>query len=369
MREKQTILFFVPRATLGGEASAFNSIAKALEQTGRFCVRAVIQHSNEENLIAFDRKYLVGGLYKNGIRNFLLFKIVNLINLLTNYYFYVKFARKYVHDIFVVYSAPDYSYMVNYTKKPVLGWFHYLPSEIRDRWPDRLRFFLSTRNLSRFKELVAITKEVQVSWCSFGGRSISLEVVGNQFDCNYVNALSNHALPPIKKSSKPTYIYVGRLSKEKGVDRLISATRQCHFEGFNFRLLIVGDGPEMQMCKQLAGDDMEIVFLGMKTNPYPYIRSSDLLLLPSRKEALGLVLWEALAIGVPVMATKSGGTVSALCNGKFGLLVDNSEQALMMGIKYACKNPLRVLQDEFFAFINYNNQSGMRKLCSLLEKL
>ena len=367
--KKTTVLFYIPKATLGGEAVAFNNLALSLEQTGKYCVKAVIQHSSEFNLVAFERKYLVGGLYKNRIQKFFLFKIVNFINLLTNYFFYVKFAKKYMHDIFVVYSAPDYSYMVNYSKRPVMGWFHFMPNAIRGRWPDRLRFSLSTKNLSKFSELVAITQEVRLAWGKIYGGAIPLKVVGNQFDCHRVAALSNVGQSAIVKSSIPNFIYVGRLSEEKGVDRLISATRKCHLEGCKFRLLIIGDGPQMQLCKYLADGDHEIIFLGMKQNPYPYVKASDLLFLPSRREALGLVLWEALLLGVPVVATKSGGTISALCNGRFGVLVENSEQGVINGLRYAMKNQLQVPRDDFLSYIQLNNKSEIQKLCLLMDNL
>lgn len=366
-RSKKNILFYIPKPFLGGEAIAFNNLAAALERTGKYFVKAVIAHECDIDKVVVDSKYLIGGLYKKGIQNILLSRIINFINLLTNYFFYTYFARKFKHDLFVVFSAPDFSYMIKYSSHPTFGWFHFMPLPIRKRWPDQLRLINAKRNLSQYKALIAITDEVRTAWTQLYEGKLSIGfVIQNQFDIDMIRAKAKEKQSTIPLSTTPNIIYVGRLSEEKGVDRLLRVARRCHDEGCLFNLWLVGDGPQMELCKKIASGDDSIHLLGAKSNSIPYIMASDALILPSRKEALGLVLWEALINGVPVVATKAGGTVSALDKGRYGLLVENNEAGLEVGLKAATLGLPPVRKQEFVQYIKLQNKKGIVRISEML---
>ena len=72
----------------------------------------------------------------------------------------------------------------------------------------------------------------------------------------------------------------------------------------------------------------DVVFTGWLSNPYPYLRRADLLVLPSEEEGFGLVLVEAMALGVAVVATDCPGGVRSVL-GDAGVLVDNGDEAAL----------------------------------------
>ena len=78
---------------------------------------------------------------------------------------------------------------------------------------------------------------------------------------------------------------------------------------------------------------------GSQDNPYPYIKSSDLLVCASYFEGYNLTVAEALILGTPVLSTNCAGPNEILDNGKYGLIVDNSEEGLYSGIKDSLDNP------------------------------
>lgn len=89
------------------------------------------------------------------------------------------------------------------------------------------------------------------------------------------------------------------------------------------RLLLIGDGPERQrienLCRQSSGCD-SILFLGKMTRPEEVMASCDLFALTSDSESFGLAALEAMACGVPVVSTDTGGLPEVNIHGVSGLL-------------------------------------------------
>jgi N-acetyl-alpha-D-glucosaminyl L-malate synthase BshA len=88
-------------------------------------------------------------------------------------------------------------------------------------------------------------------------------------------------------------------------------------------LVLVGDGPERQGAEEEAralGVEDDVHFLGKLDNTAPLLRSADLFLLPSQTESFGLAALEAMACGVPVIATRVGGLSEVVIHGETGAL-------------------------------------------------
>ena len=117
-------------------------------------------------------------------------------------------------------------------------------------------------------------------------------------------------------------LYVGRIAKEKGVDQLRDALRDQP----GVRLALVGGGPELdQMRAYYAGTPS--VFTGFLDGDelVAAFASADALLFPSTTETFGLVALEAMACGVPVIASMSGGLVDILEDRVNALVFDPSD--------------------------------------------
>lgn len=105
---------------------------------------------------------------------------------------------------------------------------------------------------------------------------------------------------------------VGRLSKEKGHADLIEAVSMLRQLGFSerFDLVIVGDGPErerLQSSIKARRLDGHVIFAGQVDDVLPYYAIADVLALPSHSEGSPNVLFEAMAAGLPIVATRVGG--------------------------------------------------------------
>jgi len=98
------------------------------------------------------------------------------------------------------------------------------------------------------------------------------------------------------------------------------------------KLLLVGDGPERPAAEHLArtlGVSEDVICLGKVKNPVEALKVSDLFILPSESESFGLAALEAMAAGVPVLATDAGGLPEVIRHGVSGLLSEVGDVAGM----------------------------------------
>lgn len=164
---------------------------------------------------------------------------------------------------------------------------------------------------------------------------------------------------------KATFVTVGRLSYEKGCDRLVRACGMLKAEGFGFTFLIIGEGPERQNIEKLIKDHglTDIVkLLGFQPNPYPYMAAADAVVVPSRTEGCSTVVAEALILGKPIVATPCAGMGELLGDCEYGLITEDSVEGIYQGMKNLLTNPqLR----EFYTFAARERGKAFSKAAAL----
>lgn len=138
------------------------------------------------------------------------------------------------------------------------------------------------------------------------------------------------------------FLYVGRITKDKGLFDLIAAMNMVSGQYPDAELWIVGPD-EVGIQKDLLGQvgvNVKVRWLGQTFHPEHYMVAADILLLPSYREGFGSVIIEAAACGIPAIAYKTEGVVDAIVDGQTGILVekfniDQFSQAMMRLIEDA----------------------------------
>jgi len=123
---------------------------------------------------------------------------------------------------------------------------------------------------------------------------------------------------------------VGRLSEEKRHRDLVEAAAALVRDGNDLRLDLVGDGetrPPVEAQVRELGVEGRIRFLGMRSDVPELLRGFDIFVLPSRFEGLPLTILEAMASGLPVVATRVGGVPELVEDGVNGFLVEPQSPA------------------------------------------
>jgi len=123
-------------------------------------------------------------------------------------------------------------------------------------------------------------------------------------------------------SATPVAITVGRLDRLKGVDLQVAAWPEVRRAVPSAILLIAGEGPERTALELEAAPLGDAVrFLGFRDDVERLLWAADVAVLSSRQEALSLAAVEAMATGLPVVATEVGGSPEVVRNGVTGLIV------------------------------------------------
>ena len=143
--------------------------------------------------------------------------------------------------------------------------------------------------------------------------------------------------------TRPVLASIGRLSFEKGHADLIEALAVLARRGRRVSLVLAGDGPERShLVEQIRSRGLEgsVLLPGYLAEPQRLLEESDLMVLPSHTEGLPNAVLEALAMEVPVLATRVGGTPEVVTHGETGWLVPSRQpDALADGIEAFLADP------------------------------
>jgi glycosyltransferase involved in cell wall biosynthesis len=173
---------------------------------------------------------------------------------------------------------------------------------------------------------------------------------------------------------KTVLMTLGRLvshDRYKGFDEVLETLPELAREIPGIAYLIVGKGGDQCRLEEKAsalGIAERVVFTGFirEAEKAEHYRLADVYVMPSRGEGFGFVLLEAMACGIPVIASGSDGTREAVCNGKLGLLVDpDNPKQLIKAILQALKMPREIPKGlEYFSFDHF-----AKRLHSILDQV
>lgn len=140
--------------------------------------------------------------------------------------------------------------------------------------------------------------------------------------------------PPSARRGGQLVGLAGRLQASKGVDVFLRAAAQVRGLVPTARFVVVGDGPlrgELECLAAQLGMADHVDFLGFRDDARSVIASLDVLVVPSRTDGAPLVVFEAMAAGVPVLASAVGGIPDQIRHDVDGLLVPSGDPAAVAG--------------------------------------
>lgn len=130
-------------------------------------------------------------------------------------------------------------------------------------------------------------------------------------------------------------ISVGRLAPVKNFERAIRAASILKKQGLVFHWTIIGDGSLRNSLEALAKEknvEDVISFIGLRSNPYQYMRKSDMLVVTSNFEGRSIAIDEAQVLGIPVITTNYPTAKDAVIDGETGLICDMTPEAIACSI-------------------------------------
>jgi len=175
-----------------------------------------------------------------------------------------------------------------------------------------------------------------------------VEMIPPGFDLKRLRALGQERAPDCRKhlgvpDGSPVLLALGRLASVKGIDVLLEALERLKCQDVRPHLLVVGDGPRRSSLEALADDlglQTRVRFLGWKADIREVLGAADLLVLPSRNEGYPHAVIEAMAAGIPVIASAVGEVPELVEDGATGFLVPPDDpDALASRIRSVVSDP------------------------------
>ena len=185
----------------------------------------------------------------------------------------------------------------------------------------------------KFNKIIIISKSAKRGFESLFGKTPNIHVIYNAIDKSEI--IRESKVINIKFATF-TFCNISSLQSHKGHKKLIKAFANLINDGADAHLVILGTGDQKQQLEVLSNElnvSDKITFLGFVKNPYPYLSSSNIYVHSSSCEGYSLAICEALTLNKPIIATKCSGIEDSLNNGKYGLIVDNTEQGLYYGMR------------------------------------
>jgi len=216
----------------------------------------------------------------------------------------------------------------------------------------------------------ALAAETEKKLCVSSGR---IETVYNFINPKFFNPNLENS-ENRKKHDKRVIIHISNLRAVKRPLDVIKIFHSIHrVMGDSVVMQVVGEGPmeyEMEALVEELGIEKSVRFMGVRSNVGPLIAAADLMLLPSQQESFGLTALEAMACGVPVIASRVGGLPEVIDDGRSGFLftVGNTDEAAEKAVRLLKDKELyKSIQQE--ALNDAQHKFSMNKIVDQYEKL
>ena len=164
---------------------------------------------------------------------------------------------------------------------------------------------------------------------------------------------------------------IGRFSYAKNYDNVPDICRRIVDYGMtDIKWFIIGYGDEKPLIRTkiaLSGMENYVILLGKRTNPYPYIKSCDIYVQPSRYEGNSVTVREAQMLYKPVVVTDYPTASSQIKDGKDGVIVPLDNQGCADGIVSLIKDKAK--QEEIIAYLkthDFGNEMEVEKLYKMI---
>jgi len=251
------------------------------------------------------------------------------------------------------------------------AWIHINEMERGTIWkfyPTRKK---TVESYSKFDNIVAVSKTVKDAfekYTHFGDKIVV------KYNVNDVENIHKKAEEDFSRNENTFYISTfGRLTPQKGFDRLIRIGKKLKDDGLNFEIHIFGRGEEEKLRTLIKENNSEdVVFLdGFTDNPYKVLSKSDLFVCSSFFEGLSTAMSEAVILGIPVITTDVSGAKEVLgFNNEYGIVTENDEEALYIAMKKMIQD--KALYNHYKAKVQerkdfFATEKTVEEVCTLFD--
>lgn len=257
--------------------------------------------------------------------------------------------KKYIkekYDIIVSYLEGPTARIVAgcpYEDTKLVSWIHVQQDSIETACSSFRNYKEAMRCYSKYHRTICVSEYVKNNFLGNFPVKNPVEVLYNTNETAEIIEKSYEEQDKIKNDDYINICAIGTLKKSKGFDKLARIHKKFLDENIKQRVYILGTGPERENLENYIKDNNlqdTFVLLGYDTNPYKYLKTSDMFVCSSIAEGFSTAATEALIVGTPVVTVEVSGMKEMLGeNNEYGIVTENSEDALYEGIKTMLTTP------------------------------
>ncbi len=354
------ILFAAVHMDVGGIENALVTLLNYLVNKD-YKITLVLEEKQGIFLYDLDNRINIVQYTPSKCKNILIRKGINLAKRL---YFTLKYKNKFDFSAsFATYSKVA-SFVARTASKNNVLWGHadYLALYKGDK--EKVKEFFREIQYEKFKKIVFVSKKACESFIEvYPNVKDKVIFCNNLIDHKKIENLSNENIE--EKKDTYTFVNIGRHDElQKKLTRILEASEKLKNDNMNFEVLFIGEGKDTEIYKIMAekmGLQNKIKFLGVKKNPYPYMKLADAVVLSSDYEGYPVVFLEALILNKPIITTNVADALQDI-KGKYGEVIEKTTEELYKTMK-------RFIEYGYDIKCKFDPEEYNRDITEKLEKL
>lgn len=225
----------------------------------------------------------------------------------------------------------------------------------------------------KFNKIIAVSESGKQSIINVNRKyEKKIEVIKDIVDPNLITKMSEEKIERFNEKYINIVTVARLVMSYKGYDMLVRAAKLLKKSNYKFRWYLIGYGPDRKQIEELIKHyDLtnEVILLGSKANPYPYMKNCDIYVQTSRKEGFGLTVIEAKILKKPIVCTRFTSAKEIINDGVDGSIVGINENSIFKGIKRYIEdiNFKNTIQSNINRGIKYNSINEINKIIELVE--
>ena len=280
--------------------------------------------------------------------------------------FLPKISPDKKYDLAISFLTPHYFVAEKVSADKKIAWIHTDYSTIDVNIESELKMW------GRYDNIVSISKDCTKSFLekfpSLSGKIIEIE---NILSAELIKYKSSKFISDEINGEGFNLLSIGRFSDAKNFDNVPEICKKIIEKGLNVKWYLIGYGGDEQLIKDKIDEfDMQnnVIILGKKENPYPYIKACDAYIQPSRYEGKSVAVREAQILEKPVIITNYATAQSQLKDGYDGVIVPMDNDGCADGIYNVLTDKKLMQQLSFNCSQNdYTNSSEVEKIYELID--
>lgn len=332
MKEKKKLLFTANTLGIGGIEKALVNLLDYIDYD-KYDVDLILEKKEGEFLERINKNVNVKELKVSSNKIVFIRKIVNLTRKLL---FKIKNKNKY--DFSCCYAT--YSLSANKLARIAsTNSSIYIHSNYKDLYSkkDFLNFF-NNRNINEFKNILFVSNEARDGFLEiYKELENKTKVFNNFIDINEIINNSKEKIDLTKPKDKTLFVFIGRLDdSSKKLTRAINLVKEINDTIF----WIIGDGKDRKMYEELVNKNKlndRVIFLGMKKNPYPYLKEADYFLLTSEYEGFPVTYLESVVLNKRIITTINTSDESINMEKDYANIISKDEKEMVKEVRKIIK--------------------------------